>query len=184
MAALQTSTQGIVIPGTNKVIAPITVTILADTGNEIGFITEIDIRRRMRVERIRDLSGGHAGRVIEQVPYVEDYELACSGYALYTSTTLARLYGSENNKADLDYIGILIGRLPCNIKIEFQHPGAKKGESGVPEPFYLYFYGCYPTDYSTPIRMADIFLVERITLQPTSMKIVAPSGTEVDNSQI
>lgn len=119
---------GVSFPATNRVENSSTIDIYDDTGNIIGFITNLDETLNRPVQRVRQLSSESAGRVIEMVPFVEDVSLTVAGYSLYDK--------SQTNK------GSLIHRMGS-------HMAALKSLQSQSESFHIVKQSVHPVTSDT-----------------------------------
>lgn len=151
------------IPAKYRILNPVaSITIRDQDGNEIGFITDITIRKTRRVERARHLSMADAGVTVEQLIYPEDITLDVTGFTLYSGfetpgPVLARIY---NAKGDHFYF-ISEKQEPFHIWVEDQHPagGGKK--------FIRKFLDCFLTNSTEPISVGRMQIAETASIQPT-----------------
>lgn len=160
---------GVKIPTDNKVIVTTSISILDNDNREIGFITEFTYDTTRRVERIRVLYAGAAGRVVEQVPGPEDLTLRCTGFSLYDQTLPGALtQGTDTNKI---FHALASQFNPFKISVEQIHPVTD-------DTITIEFGGCWISDFSHPIRQADLYVAETATIQPSWIHTIEPSTQE------
>lgn len=166
---------GVKIPEQNKLIISTSITILDTDNTEIGFITELSYSTTRRVERIRMLYATAAGRVVEQVPAPEDLTLTVNGFALYEQTLPGALTEGTENHAGKIFHALNTQYIPFNITIEETHPVTN-------DTVVVLFGDCWMTDFSHPMRLADVYITETATVQPSYVKTLEASDgtTELD----
>lgn len=166
MAWRQPQGIGVKIPEQNKLIIIPSITIYDTDNVEIGFITDLTPDSTRNVERIRILYAGAAGRVVEQVPGVEDWTIRCTGFALYEQTLPGAL--TQGTGANKIFHSLNSQYIPFKITIEEVHPIT--GDTITTE-----FGDCWLTAYSHPISVRNLHVAETATIQPAWVHTIEPS---------
>jgi len=149
---------GVDFPKENRVTSSSTIDIYDDTGKVIGFCVGLRESMNRPVQKLRHLSAGDAGRVIEVVPMIEDIQLTVTGYSLY-----------DRSRAEQ---GSLIHRMGSAMK-------AMKSLVSQNEPFFLIktethpstgeqvidaYYDCWITAFSRDRDINRLVVVDSCTI--------------------
>lgn len=165
---LQQNGDGVSLPEENKVVISTSVDVLDDNGNNIGFLQQISRTDARPMTPIRHLAAGDAGRMVEQSPGVELNTLNVTGYALYNTgasraSLLNRITGQEFQSGGIEapFRSLNSQFIPFHMTEQWTHPGntALLGET---------IYGdCYLTNYTRPVSIATVNIVETANIQAT-----------------
>lgn len=163
---LQTRGDGVGLPESNKVVISTSVDIFDDGGVNIGFLQQISRTDARPATPIRHLAAGDAGRMIEQSPGPELNTLNVTGYALYNvsparESLLNRITGRTTDTAGNLFRSLNSQFLPFQLEERWTHPGntSQRGKT---------LYGdCYLTNYTRPVSIATVNIVETANIQAT-----------------
>jgi hypothetical protein len=162
---------GLVIHGSGVGLAPSNQTVIStsvgvfdDLGFEIGFIQNIDRRDTRQTTVVRHLNKADAGRIVEQQPGVEDYELTVNGWMMYEKNDTNKQSLLNRLPSDVSGAGAFQVMndqfIPFAIREEETHPST--GATNV--TMYL---GCMITQYSKPINISGSQIVETANVRPS-----------------
>jgi len=166
---------GVKIPKDSRIIIPTSATVFDEDGNEIGLITEVSYTTGRTVERVRHINHSDAGRIVEQVPGVEDPELSVVGYALYGSGIMGRLYktadsGQSNGIMPPDVFRVLSQQyIPFDIEVVEQHPTT--GDAVI-----TLYIGCWISSFEHAVRIGDVTIAETVRIQPSAVEVTIGSN--------
>jgi len=163
---------GLSLPATNKVIVPSSTTILID-GSIIGFIQELSEDSGRTVDRVRELSGSRAGKVVEQVPGVENVTLRGTRFCLYEGNPVTEFL-KEQGEVDGPIFAITQQYIPFDVRVEERHPNSSADKKG----FYVVFGECWFTRAAHSLRIGDLHIIDSFDLQP---KEIARTGWLTSN---
>lgn len=147
------------LPKENRAVVAITIDVIDNEGNEIGYIQSINRTAARAIDRLRHLNVADAGRTIELGPHPVDTTLAVTGFCLYDKT--------ETDK------GSLLNRLPgetaaafqCmqqqaeyfNLRVREVHPNPDA--PGVVE-HETHYIGCLLSNSTHPIALGTLHIAE------------------------
>lgn len=166
MGGLQARGDGVLIPETNRAVISTSVDVLDDLGRNIGFLQQISRTDARAMTPIRHLDSIDAGKMIEQSPGVELNTLNITGYALYNldttrSSLLNRITSREGPRQGNLFKSLNSQFLPFQLIERWTQPSNTTlvGET---------LYGdCYLTNYTRPVSIATVNIVETANVQAT-----------------
>lgn len=162
---------GLVVHGSGVGLAPqnltvisTSVTVFDDLGFMIGFIQNIDRSDSRNTVVVRHLNGADAGRIVEQQPGVEDYELSVNGWMMYEKNDTNKQSLLNRLPSDVSGSGMFQVMndqfIPFAITETEVHPSTKATNT-------TYYLGCMITSYSKPINVTGTSIVESAKVRPS-----------------
>jgi len=150
---------GVGLDKDNKAIITTSIDVFDNEGNKIGYCQSINRNDTRNVQRIRHLDSSDAGRVIEMQPQPSDIVLTANGFSLYNDGVnrgglLNRLPGA----AAAQFVELNQQSAMFNLRVKEKHPST--GQITV-----TYYYGCMLSNYSHPIAITTVNVVDTATIQ-------------------
>ena len=146
----------------NQIVISTSITVYDEFGIEIGYIQSLNRNDARRTTPIRHLNKADAGRIIEQVPGVEEYGLSATSFALYNATDsdrrsiLNRLPGSTGDA----FRTLNQQQIPFAIRQVEEHPAT--GKQNV-----ILYLGCMLTSYVRPVSIGTMMITETASITPS-----------------
>ena len=153
---------GVKIPTTNRVVIPTSI-LISIAGSAVGFIQDLTYDTSRTIERIRELNAPRAGRVVEQVPGVENITANGTGFCLYESNVISRIAKGATMSSITDvFFTITSQYIPFDVFITETHPLTGSG-------FRVTLENCWLVRYSHPVRVGDLMISETFEIQPQAV---------------
>lgn len=145
----------------NDKVHPTTViTILGETGNEIGYIQDINESQDRGVEPVRHLNASDAGRIIHGVPRPANFTLSVTGFSIYKpdadneGSVISRLMKDAQNNPSKLMKSLEEQQYSFTIRVVTVNPDTS-GEDTV-----TFYHGCWITRYNKPSSINNAFVTE------------------------
>ena len=146
----------------DKVYPTTQITILDETGEEIGWIRELNPSQDRPVEPVRHLNAADQGRIVQHVPRPATYTLTATGFSIYKQapdtegSTIARLIANSGNPHKL-MKSLEEQKIPFFIKEAVVNPLG--GEDSV-----TVYHGCWITRWNRPMSIDNAFVTDSVDI--------------------
>lgn len=145
-----------------QVVVSTAITVYDEQGIEIGFIQSLQRNDTRTTVPIRHLNKADAGRIVEQVPNVENYTLSASSFGLWnvSSTSRRSLLNRLPGSGSEAFVVLNQQQIPFVIRQVEEHPAT--GIQNV-----TLWLGCMLTSFNRPVNVGTATISETCNITPS-----------------